>query len=72
MNKAISVVLLVAGALLIGSGIIAANAAGSEFLLTFPDSPPDKTVWLILGGLGVAALGAGGLLHGSKYLSDDF
>jgi hypothetical protein len=66
MNKPISLVLLVGGIILIIYGLSASDSLGSSFSRFFTGSPTDKTIWLLIGGIVAAALGAGGLLRGSK------
>lgn len=64
MNKLISLALLATGIVLIVYGINASNSIGSDFSRLFTGSPTDKSVWLLIGGVVVAALGAGGLFRG--------
>ncbi|MBC8011721.1 MAG: DUF3185 family protein, partial [Burkholderiales bacterium] len=39
---------------------------GSGFSRLFTGAPTDKTIWLLIGGIVLAALGLGGLLRGDK------
>lgn len=66
MNKILSLALLAGGVALIVYGISASNSIGSDFSRLFTGSPTDKSIWLLIGGIVAAALGAGGLLRGSK------
>lgn len=66
MNKILSLALLAGGVVLIVFGINASNSLGSDFSRMFTGSPTDKSIWLLLGGIVLAAIGAGGLLRGSK------
>ena len=66
MNKILSLALLVGGIVLIAYGINASDSLGSDLSRFFTGSPTDRTIWLLLGGLVAATLGAGGLLRGSK------
>jgi hypothetical protein len=66
MNKLLSLALLVIGIVLIIYGISASNSVGSSFSRLFTGSPTDKTVWLLIGGIAAAAIGAGCLIAGSK------
>ena len=66
MNKILSLVLLVAGIVLIIFGVSASNSIGSDFSRLFTGSPTDKSIWLLIGGVVVAIAGAGGLMRGSK------
>ena len=68
MNKLISLVLLAGGIVLIVYGINASNSVGSGFSRFFTGSPTDKSMWLLIGGIVAAAVGAGGLLRRSKSL----
>jgi hypothetical protein len=66
MIKVISLALLAGGIALIIYGINASNSLGSDFSRFFTGSPTDKSIWLLIGGIVAAAIGAGGLLRGSK------
>jgi hypothetical protein len=66
MNKLVSLVLLAVGIALIIYGVSASNSIGSEFSRLFTGSPTDKTIWLLIGGIVLSAIGAGGVLRGSK------
>lgn len=68
MNKPLSIALLVGGIILIVYGIGASNSLGSDLSRFFTGSPTDKTIWLLLGGIVATAIGATGLLRGSKSL----
>ncbi|MGA3007287.1 MAG: DUF3185 family protein [Opitutaceae bacterium] len=66
MNKLVSLALLAGGIALIAYGINASNSVSSDFSRFFTSSPTNKTIWLLIGGGVAAAIGAGGLLRGSK------
>ncbi len=66
MNKLISLALLIGGIILIIYGLSASDSVGSSFSRLFTGAPTDKTIWLLLGGIVAAALGAGGVVRGSK------
>ena len=66
MNKVISFAFLAAGIALVIYGINSSHSIGSDFSRFFTGSPTDKTVWLLIGGIVAVAIGAGGLLRGSK------
>jgi hypothetical protein len=66
MNKLISLALLAGGIALIVYGFKASNSVSSDFSRFFTDSPTNKTIWLLIGGIVATALGAGGLIRGSK------
>jgi hypothetical protein len=64
MTKLLSLALLIAGIVLIIYGINASESISSDFSRLFTGSPTDRTVWLLIGGIAAAAIGAGGLLKG--------
>jgi hypothetical protein len=66
MNKIISVALLAGGIVLIVLGIKASHSIGSDFSRLFSGAPTDKSIWMLIGGIVAAAVGAGGLLRGSR------
>jgi hypothetical protein len=66
MNKLISLILLAGGITLIVYGINTSNSVSSDFSRFFTNSPTNKTIWLLIGGGVAAAVGAGGLVRGSK------
>jgi len=65
MNKLLSIALLIGGIILIVYGINASNSIGSDFSNLFTGSPTDKSIWLLVGGVVAAAIGAGGVLRRS-------
>jgi len=66
MNKIMSLVLLTVGVVLIIYGINASESVSSDFSRLFTGNPTDKTIWFLIGGVVAVALGAGGLVRGSK------
>ena len=66
MNRLVSLVLLAGGIVLIIYGVHASHSLGSDFAKVFTGSPSEKSIWLVIGGFIVAAVGAGGVLRGSK------
>ena len=68
MNKIISLALLALGIVLIVQGIHASQSLGSDFSRLFTGAPTDKSVWLLIGGVVCAAVGAGSLMRTSKSL----
>jgi succinate dehydrogenase/fumarate reductase cytochrome b subunit len=66
MNKIFSIVLLVAGVVLIIYGINASHSIVSDFSRLFTGSPTDKSIWLLIGGIVAAAIGLGGIVRGSN------
>jgi hypothetical protein len=66
MNKLVSLIFLIGGIILIIYGINASNSIGSGFSKMFTGSPTDKSIWLLVGGIVAAVIGAGGLFRGSR------
>ena len=66
MTKLLSLALLIAGIVLIIYGISASESISSDFSRLFTGSPTDRTVWLLIGGVVAAAIGAGGLVRGGS------
>lgn len=64
MTKTISLAILAGGIVLLIFGIDAYNSAGSDVSRLFTGSPTDKTMWLLVGGVAVTALGLAGLVRG--------
>lgn len=58
MNKGIGIALLVVGIILIVYGFNASDSASSGISRIFTGAPTNKTLWLLLGGLGSAIVGA--------------
>jgi hypothetical protein len=65
MNKAVSLVLLVGGIVLVIYGLLALDSIGSSFSRFFTGAPTDKTMWLLIGGSVCAAIGSGGFFRRS-------
>jgi hypothetical protein len=66
MSKAISLAILAGGIVLLIFGINEYNSAGSEISQFFTGSTTNKAMWLLVGGVILTALGAGGLFFMSK------
>lgn len=66
MNKPVSLVLLVAGIILIIFGVSASDSVGSSFSRLFTGAPTDRTIWLLLGGIVAAIIGLFGVARGSR------
>lgn len=62
MNMVLSLALLAIGIVLLVFGVSAADSIGSEFSKFFTGNPTDKSVWLILGGVVLIALGGGSMI----------
>ena len=60
MNRAIGIGLLALGIMLIIFGINSSNSVGSDFSRFFTGSPTNKSIWLLIGGVG--SLVAGGVM----------
>jgi hypothetical protein len=58
MNKALGIVLVVVGVVLIVYGIDASHSVSNNVSKTFTGAPTDKTLWLLLGGIASAIIGA--------------
>lgn len=66
MNRILSIAFLAGGIALIVYGISSSNSISSDFSRFFTGSPTDKSIWLLVGGIVAAALGAGSLFRSSK------
>jgi NO-binding membrane sensor protein with MHYT domain len=64
VTKAVSLVLLVGGVLLIIFGFMAATSLTSDISRFFTGSPTDKSIWMLMGGVVASAVGVVGLLRG--------
>jgi uncharacterized protein DUF3185 len=58
MNKGIGMALIVIGIVLVVYGINASDSASSGVSRIFTGAPTNKTLWLLLGGSGIAIVGA--------------
>jgi amino acid permease len=66
MNSIVSIAFLVAGVILIVFGVAASDSLGSTFSRAFTGAPTDKTIWLLVSGIVLGAIGLVGLLRGGK------
>lgn len=66
MNRIVSLIILAAGIVLIIYGVHASHSLGSDFAKVFTGSPSEKSIWLVIGGVILAAIGGGGVVFGSK------
>ena len=64
MNKSISIVLLVAGVILLVLGVGAYHSASSDVSRFFTGAPTDKALWLLVGGFVAGIVGVVGLNRG--------
>jgi len=66
MNKTISLVILLAGILLVIFGIAASGSFSSDVSRFFTGAPTNKAIWMLVGGVVVGVIGLAGLWRGSK------
>lgn len=66
MHRLFSIVLLVAGVILLIAGINAADSIGSSFSRLFTGEPTDRAIWLLLGGFVGVVLGLASLMRTSS------
>jgi hypothetical protein len=64
MNKAVMLVILVVGIVLVIYGVSASESFSSDLSRFFTGSPTDKTIWLMIGGIVAIGIGIAGLLRG--------
>ncbi|MBE0440335.1 MAG: DUF3185 family protein [Gammaproteobacteria bacterium] len=63
MNTGVSLALLVVGVLLFIWGFNLSDSTSSDISRLFTGSPTDKSVWLMISGLGVAIIGLFGMVR---------
>ncbi len=66
MNKIVSLALLIGGIVLIIYGLNASDSVSSDVSRFFTGNPTDKAIWFLVGGVVATAIGAGGLIRGTK------
>ncbi len=66
MNKLVLIALLIVGVLLIGFGLNSADSISSEFSEFFTGSPTNEAIWMLIGGIILLVIGAGGLLRSRR------
>jgi hypothetical protein len=64
MNKAVSLVLLAGGILLLIFGVSATGSFSSDISRFFTGSPTDKAIWMLIGGAVLSMVGVVGLFRG--------
>ncbi len=64
MNKAVSLVILVAGIVLVIYGVAATESFSSDISRFFTGTPTDKAIWMLLGGIVAIIIGLAGLWRG--------
>lgn len=57
MNRFLGIALLVGGVLLLIFGVNASDSFASDFSRFFTGSPTNKSIWLLIGGALMSALG---------------
>lgn len=57
MNKALGIAMLAVGIALMIFGINASESFGSDVSRFFTGNPTDKSMWMLIGGIGAAVLG---------------
>lgn len=62
MRRALSVALLVVGAILLVYGLNAGDSFASEVKEAFDGTPTDKALWFVIGGAVLAVVGLVGLV----------
>jgi Na+/H+ antiporter NhaC len=62
MSRIISIILLVAGIVLIVLGLGAIDSFSSDVSRFFTGTPTDKSIWMLIGGLILAVAGLSGTL----------
>jgi len=68
MNKIIPLALFAGGLALIYYGVHATDSVSSDFSRFFTHSPTEKSIWLLIGGIVLTAIGAGSLMRGTRSL----
>jgi len=66
MNKIIFLALLIGGIVLIIYGLNASDSVSSDVSRFFTGNPTDRVTWFLVGGIVATAIGAAGLMRGSK------
>jgi hypothetical protein len=62
MNRIAGLAILIVGIILLGWGMSASDSIGSSFSRLFTGAPTDKTIFLVIGGAVLTAVGAGAML----------
>ena len=57
MKNPLALALIAIGILLIVFGVMSADSLGSEFSEFFTGSPSEKSIWLLIGGVGALVVG---------------
>lgn len=66
MNRIAGLAILVVGLVLLGWGLSASHSFGSSMSKLFTGAPTDKSVFLVLGGGLLSAVGAGTFFYPAK------
>lgn len=63
MNRIVGIAILLVGIVLIVWGVNASESVGSAFSRLFTGAPTDKSIFLLVGGVLIAATGVGALFY---------
>lgn len=66
MNKGIGIALLAVGIALIVFGLNASDSVGSDVSRAVTGTPTDKSMWLLVGGIGATIVGAVTTFRGAR------
>lgn len=66
MNKPLSLALVVIGIVLLVMGLNASDSFASEVSEFFTNSPTDKAIWLVIGGVAALVVGGASLTRGKR------
>ncbi len=68
MQRTIGFALAAAGVVLLVLGILAADSIASDISRFFTGNPTDRSVWLLIGGVGCVAAGLGMAAGGGRQM----
>ena len=66
MNRILSIALLCIGLVLVVYGLNALDSVSSSFSRLFTGSPTEKSIWLLIGGIVLTLIGAGGVVRNPR------
>jgi hypothetical protein len=66
MGRLVPLAFLAGGVVLLIFGVSASKSLGSDISRFFTNSPTDKAVWMLIGGVVLSLIGLVGLLRGSR------
>lgn len=64
-----SIILLAIGCVLIYFGVQASESISSDISRFFTDSPTNKSIWLLLGGIALAVVGLVGVVRSPRVVA---